>query len=94
MEEKRMTESESLALITEMISRTKERYIGDGNIMLMWGYLTVIVTALVWIMLIFMATLSKENGLMWALICPILAYGFDFIDIRNHLNRTLNFNAI
>ena len=37
---------------------------------------------LVWIMLIFMATLSKENGLMWALICPILAYGFDFIDIR------------
>lgn len=33
----------------------------------------------VWIVLIFIATLCKENGLMWALICPILAYGFDFI---------------
>lgn len=37
---------------------------------------------LVWTILIFIATLSKENGLMWALICPILAYGFDFIDKR------------
>lgn len=33
-----------------------------------------------WIPLIFLATLCKENGLMWALICPILAFGFDFID--------------
>ena len=35
---------------------------------------------IVWISLIFLATLFKENGLMWAWICPILAYGFDFID--------------
>ena len=34
----------------------------------------------VWTLLIFMATLSKENGLMWAWICPILAFGFDRID--------------
>ena len=47
-----MTERESLELITAMINRTRQRYIGDGNILLMWGYLTVIVTALVWIMLI------------------------------------------
>ena len=52
MEDKKMTEKESLELITAMINRTRERYIGDGNILLMWGYLTVIVTALVWIMLI------------------------------------------
>lgn len=32
-----------------------------------------------WILLIFLAAWSKENGLMWALICPILAYGFDYI---------------
>ena len=51
MEEKKMTERESLELITSMIQRTRERYIGDGNILLMWGYLTVAVTALVWIML-------------------------------------------
>lgn len=35
---------------------------------------------IVWITLVFLATLFKENGLMWALICPILAYGFDLID--------------
>jgi hypothetical protein len=34
----------------------------------------------VWPIMIFLATLFKENGLMWALICPILAYCFDFID--------------
>ena len=33
-----------------------------------------------WISMIFIATWWKENGLMWALICPILAYGFDFFN--------------
>jgi len=33
-----------------------------------------------WPALIFLATLCKENGLMWALICPLLAYGFHLID--------------
>lgn len=37
---------------------------------------------LAWIGMLFVATLFKENGLMWALICPILAYGFDFIDFK------------
>lgn len=35
---------------------------------------------LLWPLLILMATLFKENGLMWALVCPILAYGFGFIE--------------
>lgn len=35
---------------------------------------------ILWPFLIFLATLFKENGLMWALICPILAFGFDIID--------------
>ena len=39
---------------------------------------------LIWPLLIFLATLFKENGLMWSLICPILAYGFNYID-----NKTL-----
>jgi len=34
----------------------------------------------IWGCLILLATLFKENGLMWAWICPILAYGFDFIN--------------
>lgn len=35
MKEKKISERESLEIITEMISRTKDRYISDGNIMLM-----------------------------------------------------------
>lgn len=63
MDEKKLTEKESLELITSMIKRTRERYIGDGNIMLMWGYLTVVVTALVWIMLV--ATHNPAWNWLW-----------------------------
>lgn len=66
MEEKRLTERESLALITEMISRTKSRYIGDGNIMLMWGYLTVTVTTAVWVALAL--TRNPAWNWLWFLI--------------------------
>ena len=31
MEDKKMTEKESLELITTMIQRTRERYVGDGK---------------------------------------------------------------
>lgn len=49
MEEKRINERESIEIITSMIARTKKRYsLGDGNIMLMWGYLTLCISALVW----------------------------------------------
>lgn len=51
MEEKKLSEKESLEVIATMIARTRQRYLGDGNIMLMWGYLVVAVSALVWIML-------------------------------------------
>lgn len=50
MEEKKITERESIELITSMINSTKQRYIGNGHIMLMWGYLVVSVSILVWIM--------------------------------------------
>ncbi len=48
MEERKLTEKESIDVITSMIARTKQRYIGDGRIMLMWGYLTVVISALIW----------------------------------------------
>lgn len=62
MIEKRMTEKESLEIITKMIERTKERYsLGDGNIILMWGYLTVAVSLLVWGLL----WLTRNNACNW-----------------------------
>lgn len=66
MEDKKLTEQESLELITTMIRRTRERYIGDGNIMLMWGYLSVAVAALVWIMLT--VTRHPAWNYLWFLI--------------------------
>lgn len=35
-----------------------------------------------WISLVVISTLCKENGLMWALVTPILAFGFNQIDAR------------
>ena len=66
MEEKRLTEQESINIIATMISRTKERYIGDGNIMLLWGWLTILVTCLVWLMLAL--TRNPAWNWLWFLI--------------------------
>lgn len=66
MEEKQLTEKESISIITEMISRTKERYIGDGNIMLMWGWLAIAVTVIVWIALA--ATHNPMWNFLWFII--------------------------
>lgn len=83
MEEKRMTEKESIEVITAMIARTKRRYIGDGNIMLLWGYLTVAVTVLVWVLLV--ATHNQAWNWLWFLIwiiggtlTPIMAKKSEF----------------
>lgn len=62
MEERKLTEKESLEVITSMIARTKERYsIGDGNIMLMWGYLTLCISVLVWVLL----ALTRNPAVNW-----------------------------
>lgn len=66
MEDRKLTEKESLEVITSMIARTKERYIGDGNIMLMWGYLIVAVSALIWTLLTF--THNPAWNWLWFLI--------------------------
>lgn len=48
MEEKKMTEKESFELIASMIQNTKKRMeLGSGNILIAWGYVTVIVALVV-----------------------------------------------
>ena len=70
MEEKKLTEKESLELISAMIARTKERYmLGDGNIMLLWGYLTVAVSVTIWILLA--VTHNPVWNWLWFLIWVI-----------------------
>lgn len=67
MEDKRISERESIDIITSMIARTKERYsLGDGNIMLMWGYLTVGISILIWVLLAL--THNPAVNWLWFLI--------------------------
>ncbi len=66
MEDRKLTEKESLEIITSMIARTKQRYIGDGNILLVWGYLTVAVAVLIWILLL--TTHNPAWNWLWFLI--------------------------
>lgn len=67
MEDKRINERESIEIITSMIARTKERYnLGDGNIMLMWGYLTLSISVLVWVLLA--VTHNPAVNWLWYLI--------------------------
>lgn len=50
-----------------MISRTKDRLVkGSGNILLMWGYLIVAVTALIWVLLV--TTHNAAYNWFWFLI--------------------------
>lgn len=66
MEERKLTEKESLEVITSMIALTKKRYIGDGRILLMWGYLTVVISALIWTLVGF--THNPVWNWLWFLI--------------------------
>ncbi len=67
MEERKITEAESIEIITSMISRTKDRLVkGSGNILLMWGYLIVAVTALIWVLLV--KTNNPAVNWLWFLI--------------------------
>lgn len=78
MEEKKMTEKESLELIASMIARTKSRYLGSGN-MLIWGYLVAITTVLVWVMLA--TTHNPVWNWLWFAI-PLI--GFPTTTIKAH----------
>lgn len=93
MEDRKLTEKESLEVIASMIARTKQCYIGNGNILLMWGYLTVTVTILVWVLL--SATHHTAWNWLWFLIwiiggtaTPIMARK-EYIDhgVKNYSDR-------
>lgn len=70
MEERFITSQESMAIINEMIQRSKtRRFIGDGNLLLLWGYLIVGVSALVWVLLA--VTHNPAMNWFWFLIWVI-----------------------
>lgn len=72
MNERQISEKESLAIIEEMICRTRRRLdIGAGNQMLLWGYLTLGVAALTTAAIIFLRT--PHANWLWFLL-PAIGY--------------------
>ena len=53
MEDKKMTEKESLDLITQMIQNSKKNLrLGNVNILLLWGYLCTITALVVYVLIL------------------------------------------
>lgn len=88
MEERKLTEKESLEVITSMIARTKQRLAkGVGDIMLMWGYLVVCVTLLVWGLLLI--TKNPAVNWLWFLIWIIGGIATPIMAKKKELNATV-----
>lgn len=72
MEEKNLTEQESLELITRMINQTKkESAVGSGNTFLVWGYLCAFMSLAVCGLLL----LTRDGRWSWLYIAiPVLGF--------------------
>lgn len=76
MEEKKLTEKESLALIAGMIQKTKRRTgLDSGTPLLLWGYTSVCTAVLVCVVL--MLTQSHKSMLLWLLI-PLVGWPLNY----------------
>lgn len=72
MEDRKLSEKESLVLISQMINETKDRFEQrNGSIFLLWGYLTVTISVLVYVLL--KVTGNYWIQLLWWLI-PLIGY--------------------
>ena len=83
MEDKKLNNQESLELITLMINKTKRHmHIGQGNLLLWWGYVSAIVGLLVGVSLI----LTKGNpacNWLWFLIWIVGGIGMLVINHKD-----------
>ena len=86
MEEKRLNSQESLELITSMINKSKRQlHVGEGNLLLWWGYTSAIVGLLVGVSLLLTGGNPACNWL-WFLIWIIGGIGMMVI-IRKDKSR-------
>lgn len=72
MENKELNEKESLELITRMIQNSKKNLeLGSGNIFLLWGYLSLVMSVLV-LLLVWQTGYMKWNWLWFAI--PLVGF--------------------
>lgn len=76
MEERTLNEKESLELIAQMINSSKKNMeVGQGNVMLIWGYFTTLLSVTLFILI------NLTHNLMWSwgwillfILWPVIAY--------------------
>ena len=89
MEERKLNEKESLELIAQMIQNSKKNLqTGNGNILLLWGYLCT-VTALV----VYILTLSTDNptwNWLWFAI-PVIGYPITYWQLKKEVKPVLTY---
>lgn len=76
MENKKMNEKESLELITQMIQNTRKNLdAGSGNMFLLWGYVSVLATLVVFAGVYF----TKNSVWMWGFWgIPVVGYTLSY----------------
>lgn len=87
MDEKKLTEKESLELIAQMIQSTKENLEkGSGNYFLLFGYLSTFVALLIYVVW----TLTGNPLIFWAWwLIPLVGYSVVYFKKRNAPKRVI-----
>ncbi|MEA5126640.1 MAG: hypothetical protein VB074_00490 [Proteiniphilum sp.] len=100
MEDRKLNEAESLDLIAAMIrnARTNQRARINCNIILVWGYVSVLVSLIVWVIKLYNA--FSYSSLLWLLIpmiCfPITKYMLskDKMGVTSYIDRSIYYITI
>lgn len=89
MEERKLTEKESMELIATMIENTRQRLVrGAGDMLLFWGYLCVVVALIHYLFLYMGLQLSFPAKAIWWLI-PLVGIPYTLI-AKSRSTRTRN----
>lgn len=96
MEDKKLNEKESLELISQMIQNTRTRVEKNGGTpFLIWGYGTVIISLLVWLMVT--STERYEWYFLWFLL-PAIGIPATFwanrkneVTVKTYIDRVVNY---
>lgn len=85
MEDRKLTEKESLELISQMIRNTQTKMEeNSGTMFLIWGYISVFTTMLVWSLL--MLTDNYQYQWLWFII-PVGGYLSTWLFYRNRIRK-------
>ena len=93
MEEKNITEQESLVIIQQMMNKTKEQLFDNSNLFLLWGFAAFICTVAQYILI---KTNIQNSEAVW-IAMPIIAVIHIYIVIKQRSKikvQTYNGNAI